>query len=1067
MIGFSELMAKVGLTDARSRYDRSKGFQRLIFRGRQFVESAEANEAQQITEARIGDVGTMLVGTSSLREGGTVVPQSTGVVLVEAGRVWAENALLEVPEQTLAVPAQGPCVVGVYVRSHVITHEEDPSLKGIITGTASYGKGLAARLSYLAQWGVEGDGSEGTFHPVHTLQDGQALNEIEPPAGDIAEQLVARHVRQTHGSHIIKGFEVAYGGKQGDDHRFILKAGELRANGVLVTRTVDSSYLMSEQPELSLVRTENTAYVDRGDGKCEIKTNRAPIDEIVEVTIVASMSKTITHGTAGGLDSIGVPSIYAITSVKAGAVSYTEGTDFKRVGDKLDWSLNGTEPDPGSSLDLVLEYSTQATPESVDADGFVIGGGVAGRNVATRYKFKLGRSDILAVSQTGEIIYLTGVSNEFYPKSPFVADELCPLARIHNRWGQTPVIEQIGLVAVKEVEARAMHHDMLVLAEQVSKIGLRQQAAERDPASHKGYFSDNCTDRSQMDLGLNPTVAVVGGALRLPVEVSLHHINLSQDWYTLPYTAEVIEEQPFRTGETKINPYMAFEPVPAALQLTPPAHYWTEVETETLHAQTVRMVAWNASAGTQTLNERISASQREAEFIPALSVAYRAENFGPGEELETLSFDGIAIAQTAVANAQGVVTGSFNVPANVPTGQKRVEIKGKAGSEASAVFIGQGTIVTEQWRVTTVLLRPQERPRRVDPVSQSFALAEERMLLGVDVEFTARGNASKPVICEVRSAPQDTPAGNVLASGEIAGSFALGDAEVDKESNWSRILWKLPLLSKAGERSAFALLCDDANHSVAFGQLGSQQDSDDLKGFDKRKQKWVRKNPVGGQMATSPNNAGWILHPDKDLTHRIIGARFTSATRRIAAGSVTFTKVSDIVAALQFELMGPQTSVVVELAKDGEVIPLEPNTHVEFDRYLNGEWAVTLVLTGTATRSPLIAGSLTLQMGTLQESADYYSQAIALESADGALKVRTLFDVLTPGEASISHAIGGDGDWSALTPDKHLARGEGWTQREHLLASTQKSEVRLKLSLTGTPDARPQVRGITARATKV
>ncbi|SDQ99848.1 DUF4815 domain-containing protein [Pseudovibrio sp. Tun.PSC04-5.I4] len=1066
MLSFQELLAKFGLTDIYSRYDRSKGYQRLLHHKRQFVESAEANETQQIFEARIGDVGTMLVGASSLREGGAVVVQSLGQVLVEAARIWIESALLSVPEKQLIVPTVGLAVIGVYLDEQIITDQDDPSLKGIVSNTASAGQSLAARLVYPLTWGVEGDGTEGTFYPVHTLLDGQVQNVIEPPSGDVAEQLVARHVRQTHGSHVIKGFDVSYGGKAGDDHRLLISAGELRANGILVTRTVDSQLLEAETPELSLVRTENHAYVDRGDGKCEITTNRAPIDEIVEVTLIAPMSKTITHGVAGGIDSIGVASIYAVTSIKQGGTTYVEGADFTRSGDNLDWSLPGAEPAPGSSLDLELEYSTQVVPETVSAEGYVIAGGVAGRNVTTRYKWKLSRTDILAINQDGAFVYLKGLSTGFNPLSPSVPEDLCPLVRLHNRWGQAPVIEAIGLKAIKEAEARATQRDLLVLAEQVSTLQLRQQSADRDPASHKGYFTDNCTDRSQVDDGLNPTAVVTGGFVRLPLAVSKHELELAEGWYTLPHLAEVIEQQPFRTAITKINPYMAFDPVPAALQLDPPEHYWSEVEVETTQAQTVRMVAWNASAGSQSLEERISTSQREAEFIPQITITYRAEDFGPGEQVASLTFDGIAIAENAVADAQGVVAGSFNVPANIPTGQKRVEIKGQGSSEASAVFISQGTITTEQWRVTTVLLRPAAQPRRRDPVSQSFVLPEDRLLLGVDVEFTARGDASKGIACEVRAAPQDTPEGNVFASGSIAGDFALSNPNADLESNWSRIAYQLPLPVPAGERRAFALLTDDPDHAIAYAQLGSQV-GDSPKGFDARKQQWVRKNPVGGQMATSPNNAGWVLHPDSDVTYRLIGARFTATEHRIEAGAIALSNASDLVAVLSHELMGPQTKVVVELSKDGDVIRLEPNTYVELDRYLNGNWQVAILLYGTPTRTPLIAGRLLVLAGTLQETAEYISQAITLDVAGGPLKVRSMFEVSTPGSSSVSHALGGDGDWHDLAPTSHLAKGDGWTQREHLLASTSDLETRLKLTLSGTPASRPRVRGITARATEV
>ena len=47
----------------------------------------------------------------------------------------------------------------------------------------------------------------------------------------------------------------------------------------------------------------------------------------------------------------------------------------------------------------------------------------------------------------------------------------------------------------------------------------------------------------------------------------------------MPYELETILEQPLQTMDMKINPYQAFEPIPAKTEIILNVDRWTEVET--------------------------------------------------------------------------------------------------------------------------------------------------------------------------------------------------------------------------------------------------------------------------------------------------------------------------------------------------------------------------------------------------------------------------------------------------------------------------------------------------------
>ena len=94
------------------------------------------------------------------------------------------------------------------------------------------------------------------------------------------------------------------------------------------------------------------------------------------------------------------------------------------------------------------------------------------------------------------------------------------------------------------------------------------------------------------------------------------------------------------------------------------------------------------------------------------------------------------------ANADGVVSGRFTVPANIPAGTKSVIANGTGGSRGETQYTGSGTITTQFLRRVITITRG------FDPLAQTFTLDSARQVAGVELYFTKLGTT--PVRVQIR-----------------------------------------------------------------------------------------------------------------------------------------------------------------------------------------------------------------------------------------------------------------------------------------------------------------------------
>lgn len=644
----------VTLAGYYNRFNPADRYDEILFRAQKPIQSAEHNELQsalidrlqRIADAVFRD-GTVISGTPPTISGTTAsCPLS---------RIYLRGAVREVPPASITVPATGLVRLGVFLLTEEITELQVPALRNPAVGTRGYGEPGAGRLRVTPSWGREGSGASGVFYPVWTIVDGSLLGQERANSGDAFSEALARYDRESNGSYIVTGLSVSALGLTAGSNALSVRDGTGNIAGYKIDKLASTRLSYAEDPDLEVVDAEPDTFTGATGGSTTIQLNRFPVESILEVVTTQQKAVTITRGGfSGGQDTLPDVAVLSIQTITQGGTTYTASTDYFLNGDKVDWSPGGAEPAPGSTYSITYRYLGNATPSAINlqAGTFTISGAVNGTLVLTDYRWKLPRYDRLCIDRDGNFSRVKGISSRFNPLPPAVPGNLLALATISWNWGATPAVSNDGIRAIPFDQLERMRSLIVDLFDLVAQERLRNDISSREPSSKRGVFVDPFLDDDLRDQGIAQTAAVVNGTLQLPIALTAYQAptNNTQDWL-LPYTEEIILQQTQQTGSSPINPYQAFDPIPAAITLTPAVDRFTVIDTIWTSPVTQQINTWLGTTGVFTVDsvtsatrtELLSETQRPAEFLRPIAVNFTLEGFDPGETLAQVQFDGIDV----------------------------------------------------------------------------------------------------------------------------------------------------------------------------------------------------------------------------------------------------------------------------------------------------------------------------------------------------------------------------------------------------------------------------------------
>lgn len=1138
-----------------NRFDAADRYDELLFRASKGLQSAELNEVQSTVIDRLKRIADSVFRDGTVIEGTVpLINKTTGATTCPASRVYVRGAVREVPERSFTIPTTGIVRIGIFLISEEITEDDDASLRDPAPGTRNYQEPGAGRLRVTPQWGHDGEAIDGEFFACYLVSDGELFTQTTANTDNAFYEALARYDRESNGNYIVQGLSVLALG----NGVFSVAEGVGNIFGYKVDKPSATRLTYADDPDLESVTSEPDTYTNN---TTPIQLNRYPVESIVEV--VATLEKTVTltrGGATGGQDALPDVSVVSIQEVKQGGTTYTATTDYFLNGDKVDWSPGGIEPAPGSTYTVKYQYLTNVTPQNVNlnAGTFRVDGAVAGTLILTDYLWKLPRFDRICINREGGFVRVKGLASRYTPQPPAIPESLLSLATVEQKWLGTPAVNNDGIKAIPFSQLQQMRSLINDLFELVSIERLERDIASAEPSSKLGVFVDPFLDDDMRDQGITQDAAIVGGVLMLPLQPSpfLPGTNNSAD-RMLPYSQETILRQELATGSERINPYQSFDPLAATLVLNPAVDRWTELdvstsvfrkkswwnkrwwwwgwlgnrgdvsisddwETITFSGQVsdVQLAPWIRGRRNWRKLRKLEIDREPVAFLRQIQVQFTLSGFEPGETLSQLLFDGINVTPSPapIANGSGVVTGSFTIPASVPSGVKAVTALGSEGTVGAAEFFGEGEEIT----VNRIRRKPA---RKVDPLAQTFRLEQSRWITSVDVQFKTIGDEDNPVVLEIREVELGLPNAISLAEGVI-------DMNTASTTGWTRINLDRPVWLQAEVEYAMVLLSDDAFHAVAIAEGGK---------FDPVAGRFVTSQPYTvGTLLKSSNASTWTPFQEADLTFKLNAATFTSTTQTVDLGPIAFATASSLtrsgttatlVSTGLVAKLGGITSgatIVVSGADQGAyngafvATVVDPNTvtftvtgspvtpatgtitvapgltsdlltvanverptnatNVEFiytktdgssiRSSVDGRVALTeritqglslsMVLSGTATESPYVFAGTQVVLGNTANSAVYVSRAFPCAANK---RVSVTVEGYIPSAASVVVEVQkGDGTWQTVAQTSSVSIGDEWAEYNHSVASFTAggSSTRARLTLNGTPAARPFVRQLRA-----
>lgn len=386
----------------------------VLFRDSKALQSAELNEIQSIQDYYLGNLGQYLFKEGYVVQGCTPVIQVANTIIIESGRIFIKNKVREIEGSTVSITGVGKEVIGLQVTELNVTQTDDPSLNDPATGAYNYNREGAHRRVYTFTWVVD----DPQAVKVYDVQNGGVIVASQQTADSQIGKLLATRTYEQSGNFVVEPTSVVVKVHDTDDTLLLLNVSQMRAYvyGFRIERAKGTSLLVDKArdfknvPEEQFTKSGSSAIYDLSETFVK-KVNTC-------FATVRVTGETVTRGAVGGgKDELYLTPVVTILDVHQGGTTYTDGVDYTRDGNYVDWALPGSEPSVGTSYTVTYTYRKEMIKSSrvhtfVDSEPIVRGAGATD---------DLAHGDIIVVTNVSDTAH-TSTSDYAYQTDYYFDD---------------------------------------------------------------------------------------------------------------------------------------------------------------------------------------------------------------------------------------------------------------------------------------------------------------------------------------------------------------------------------------------------------------------------------------------------------------------------------------------------------------------------------------------------------------------------------------------------------------------------------------------------------------------
>lgn len=691
-------------TDYHVRHRNHDAYQQVLFQAGKPLQSAELNDMQQQAIVQTRTLANTLYQNGFVPEGRERVisihpDKNTFQLNIAACSVYVDGYFYHMAPTTLSLAASKDTTLGVYLSFQVIDATADPTLVDPATGRANAGQQGAKRLQAICVWGFDDALNantktpiSGQFYAVQRIVNAEIVNsDVDVVEQWVHHQLI-HHRRDLWGGHyILAGFEVSLVPKPLVEaaatpqqaviaSTFHIGKGKAHVQGFEVV--VPEGKELTHQRLPWPVQHAHEAYSLKE--KRFLPLAHQPVYDVTKVQVKQTKAR---HS----VQFINVDTKVFISDVKedvpevlrvfAGETTFVLDTDYKVLNTYLEWLPSFNQLSNNSTFSIEYRYW-----ETIDTTRYTL----TEPNPATNARyveitdstllqqenptFRVDyaayglRHHQLALTPAGDFKFFDSQTDDPNTLAAVPADHLV-LATFQST-NQVEALQNVALHSLSMQTVHTMLDRIEHLYQLVAEERLARQA-QSDNASEHGIFIDSFYHDQQRDAhaetqkinGLRQakdTSTVIGvasardGVLSLPegfqpqAFIDIELTPNAHGAYMLPLVRandgyEVVYAQSQATSSMKINPYMAFQPMPAEVKLTPAIDHWRESRTQRLATRDVvndTRRSWQRRSirSVQTRDTHAQTTQ-VMQYMRPRTVAFTLKGFGAGEQVQ-VTMDG-------------------------------------------------------------------------------------------------------------------------------------------------------------------------------------------------------------------------------------------------------------------------------------------------------------------------------------------------------------------------------------------------------------------------------------------